>query len=432
MTSITAPDATHSPGIVHAATNAGVGGSTVQSTFTGAGISANGGGGEGSSTGTSPARLFFDAPEEMLSRPQSQAAARDIQRYSLKVARRFIPVGGHNNANNLADRMLSDSGASSSMGLSAIGHGGVNGSKQSVMGGSAMNGSDGTGGIVGGGVEPRSKSAVTPSSKTTGSGIASGPGGGIEQSMMTHTLSDIGTSKTKSSAVGGGSVGTVGGSVMTPVGGVQHGGAAAGSTVATTTMMMMDANNKANSGGASTALAVATIDSSTSGGAGTVSSNGRVVEEIEGDMWVRKGVVWKRWRRRYASIVSHQFFGRVMCLFSYDSNGGVISTRSQIVVLNQSLCKPLKETVDIGGQMKHVFVLRTSAKEYYFAAESDDVRRAWIRELRDAAKLDSSRMTQTSASAASGSGGSNNGAGGVLNGNIIIGKGGRSMAFRRR
>lgn len=424
MTTTNAPNATHSPGVAHPSKNLCAAGSgpTAQNTFTGAGISASGGG-EGSSAGTSPARLFFDAPEEMLSRPQSQAAARDIQRYSLKVARRFIPVGGHNNAKNLADRMLSDSGASSNVGLSTIAHGGANGNGMSVMGGVGMNGNDGTGGMVGGGVEPRSKSAVTPSSKTTATGITSGPGGGIEQPMMSHTLSDIGTTNTNSSAVVGGTAAGAA-SVMAPVGGVQQvSGAGPGA-------MMMDANKTTT--GTSAALAVATIDSSASGGAGTVSSNGRVVEEIEGDMWVRKGVVWKRWRRRYASIVSHQFFGRVMCLFSYDSNGGVISTRSQIVVLNQSLCKPLKETVDIGGQIKHVFVLRTSAKEYFFAAESDDVRRAWIRELRDAAKLDSSRMTQTSTSGAGGSGGSNNRAGGVLNANIIVGKGGRSMAFRRR
>lgn len=428
MTTTNAPNGTHSPGVAHPNTNICAAGSvpTAQNTLTGAGICASVNG-EGSSAGTSPARLFFDAPEEMLSRPQSQAAARDIQRYSLKVARRFIPVGGHNNSNNLADRMLSDSGASSSVGLSTIAHGGANGNGISVMG-SGMNCNDGGGGgMVGGGVEPRSKSAVTPSSKSNATGITSGPGGGIEQPMMSHTLSDIGTTNTNPSAIAGGNTAGAA-SVMAPVGGVQH-GAVGGAGAGSNTMMMIDSNKGST---ASAALAVATIDSSASGGAGTVSSNGRVVEEIEGDMWVRKGVMWKRWRRRYASIVSHQFFGRVMCLFSYDSNGGVISTRSQIVVLNQSLCKPLKETVDIGGQMKHVFVLRTSAKEYFFAAESDDVRRAWIRELRDAAKLDNSRMTQTSTSGAGGSGGSNNGAGGVLNANIIVGRGGRSMAFRRR
>lgn len=219
--------------------------------------------------GTSPARLFFDAPEDMLSRPQSHAAAKDIQRYSLKVARRFGP--------------------SEHVALHSP--------------------------------EPRSKSLATtsPSRKQAMHG---------EGGPLSHTLSDV-------------------------------------------------ANNALHT-------SPSTVDTSGSGG--------RVVEEIEGDMWIRKGVVWKRWRRRYASIVSHQFFGKVMCLFSYDSSGGRISTRSQIVVLQGSLCRALRDNVEIGGEQRHVFVLRTSTKEYYFAAETDEIRRNWIRELRDAARNDNARF----------------------------------------
>ena len=220
--------------------------------------------------GTTPARLFFDAPEEMLSRPQSHAAAKDMQRYSLKVARRLGPTEP----------------------VQSLVH------------------------------EPRAKSAVTvsPSRRVTRK----------EGMSVGHAASDMGT-------------------VTQPA-----------------------------------AAPPSTID--------TTGSGGRVVEEIEGDMWVRKGVVWKRWRRRYASIVSHQFFGKVMCLFSYDATGGVISTRSQIVVLHSSLCRVLREKVEIGGQERFMFVLRTSSKEYYFATESDEIRRNWIRELRDAARKDNSRL----------------------------------------
>lgn len=255
----------------------------------------------GSSAGTSPAKLFFDAPEEMLARPQSQAAARDIQRYSLKVARRFVPAVSGERATGTA--------------------------------------------------EPRAKSVVTVSPSRDRKLKAEGG----TASQAQHTLSDMGT--------GGGGGGT--------------------SVVGTGT----------------TGGPPSTIE--------TTASGGRVVEEIEGDMWVRKGVVWKRWRRRYASIVSHQFFGKVMCLFSYDSHGGVISTRSQIVVLNGSLCRAMRDRVEIGGAERYMFVLRTSSKEYSFAAESDEVRRNWIRELRDAARIDSTRVTQTKPK-------------------------GRSMAFRRK
>lgn len=234
--------------------------------------------------GASPARLFFDAPEDLLSRPQSHAAAKDIQRYSLKVARRFGPM----------EAVTTHS------------------------------------------PEPRSKSLATVSPPRR-------PVGHAEGGPVGHTLSDVGN------------------------GGVN--------------------------------ISPSTIETSGSGG--------RVVEEIEGDMWVRKGVVWKRWRRRYATIVSHQFFGKVMCLFNYDSSGGRISTRSQIVVLQGSLCRALRDKVDIGGKQRFVFVLRTLSKEYYFAAETDEMRRNWIRELRDAARTDSSKVP-----------------------NAV--KGGRSMAFRNR
>ncbi|PXF41952.1 hypothetical protein BWQ96_08332 [Gracilariopsis chorda] len=229
---------------------------------------------------TSPARLYFDAPEDLLTRPQSHAAARDIQRYSLKVSRRLGP----------AEPVLI--------------------------------------------AEPRAKSAVT-----------------VSPNRRRGVMQEGGMSV-------GNAVSDAGGALGPP----------------------------------------STID--------TTGSGGRVVEEIEGDMWVRKGVVWKRWRRRYASIVSHQFFGKVMCLFSYDSGGGVISTRSQIVVLHNSLCKALKEKLEIGGQERFMFVLRTQSKEYFFAAETDEIRRNWIKELKDAARKDTGRLLHSNK--------------------------GRSMAFRRR
>lgn len=268
---------------------------------------------------TSPAKLFFDAPEEMLSRPQSHAAARDIQRYSLKVARRFVPAGA-------PDRITGDGGSGLSEPPMQRMRPVASGASENIMNVSQLMN------------EPRAKSAVTVSpTRRTMAQAEAGP--------FVHTVSEV---------VGSG------------VSGIGN--------------------------------APSTIDTSGSGG--------RVVEEIEGDMWVRKGLVWKRWRRRYASIVSHQFFGKVMCLFSYDSSGGVISTRSQIVVLNSSLCRSCKELVDIGGSSRYVFQLRTSSKEYYFAAETDEIRRNWIKELRDAARLDSTR--------------------------VIPRKTGRSMAFRKR
>ncbi|CAN8071418.1 unnamed protein product [Agarophyton chilense] len=248
-------------------------------------------------TAASPARLYFDAPEDMLSRPQSHAAARDMHRYSLKVSRRFGPsemdVGADTRVDAMPQRVAETRG------------------------------------------EPRAKSAVTVSPNRRR-------------------------------------------------GNMKQGGMSVGNALADTAAAQLGPPS--------------TIDTSGSGG--------RVVEEIEGDMWVRKGMLWKRWRRRYASIVSHPFFGRAICLFSYDSGGRVISTRSQIVVLANSLCKALREKLEIGGQERFMFVLRTESKEYFFAAETDEIRRNWIRELKDAARKDAGRLLHSTK--------------------------GRSMAFRKR
>lgn len=323
-----------------------------------------GGNMSGSPGNTSPARLFFDAPEEMLSRPQSHAAARDIQRYSLKVARRFIPVGGNvaNNNNPTQSQTQSNNGNSKIMSERMMSDAGTVGK---------TNVSENL-------VEPRAKSAVT-TSPTRRRGHPPGHHNHSDlDASIGHTLSEGGPHITKN------------------LGNTTSGGSA---------ILGKNANALVPSdiaGASMKKLATpSTIDTTGSG-----SAAGRVVEEIEGDMWVRKGVVWKRWRRRYASIISHNFFGRVMCLFSYDSTGGVINTRSQIVVLHGSLCRALRDTVDINGVLKYVLVLRTSSKEYYFAAESDEARRAWVRELREAAKVDNSRISQAMK--------------------------GRSMAFRKR
>lgn len=279
--------------------------------------------GAGGTNSTSPAKLYFDAPEELLNRPQSHAAAQDFRRYSLKVARRLIPFGapdrvdGGNGNDELA--VQQDQPSSSRVSESEL---------------------------------FASRSEVEPKSTSTTTGATTGESP-IRKVMVQSAVNNSSHARNDTSLV-------------TPVG---------------------------------PGNAPSTIDTSGSGG--------RVVEEIEGDMWVRKGVVWKRWRRRYASIVSHQFFGKVMCLFSYDSNGGVSSTRSQIVVLHGSLCRSIKDYAEIGGASRFVFQLRTSSKEYYFAAESDETRRNWIKELRDAAQLDSVRAVHKNSS-------------------------GRSMAFRRK
>lgn len=71
-----------------------------------------------------------------------------------------------------------------------------------------------------------------------------------------------------------------------------------------------------------------------------------------------------------------------------------MSTRSQIVVLQGARCNHLRDRVDIGGEPKCVFKLRTTAREYFFAVKNEDMRRNWIRELHEAARQDNARLAQ--------------------------------------
>lgn len=299
-------------------------------------------------------KLFsIDAPEDMLSRPQSFAAARDIQRYSLKVAQRLGPVPVEDNSTHAAPASELGSGVS---------HSGI--------------------------PKPRtipSEERVAPSR------------------MEDTVLATFSMSPTRESARPG----------MRRMVSVDQARAATQQKKVSDTAVAVAAARVAEARVAAAAAAASsvtgyskaavpsvqqtetpsTIDTTTSAG-----SNGPVVEEMEGDIWVRKGSLWKRWRKRYASIVSHKFFGRVLCLFSYDASGAVISSRSEIIVLSGALCRSLRDPLEINGVEQFVFILRTG-KEYYFASGNDSERRAWVRELRQAAR--SSAPVTTSSDVAS-------------------------------
>lgn len=300
-------------------------------------------------------KLFsIDAPEDMLSRPQSFAAARDIQRYSLKVAKRKgpVPPGSRNGATQ-------------------------RGAPQAPASGSGI-----------------PKHPATPNAAAAESSSASAPKKMEDSALDTFTMSPTRESarpgvrkmvsleearaaaekKTKSdTAVAVASARVAEARKAAAVAAASAGQAPVPPKVATPKVAPAESR-------ISHVEPPNTMDTTVSAG-----SNGPVVEEMEGDMWVRKGTLWKRWRKRYASIVSHKFFGRVLCLFSYDSAGAVISSRSEIIVLSGALCRSMRDPIDIGGMENFVFVLRTG-KEYYFASDSDTERRAWVRELRQAAR----------------------------------------------
>lgn len=306
-------------------------------------------------------KLFsIDAPEDMLSRPQSFAAARDIQRYSLKVAKRKGPVpaeSGNGPAQPGAHQAsASVSGPASNSGIPKH-------PATTTAAAAAESSSTSTPKKV------QDSALVTFSMSPTRESARPG----VRKMISLEEARAAAEKKTKSE--------TAVAVASARVAEARKAAAAAAASAGPALDLPKVATPKVAPAASRTSHEPPnTMDTTVSAG-----SNGPVVEEMEGDMWVRKGTLWKRWRKRYASIVSHKFFGRVLCLFSYDSAGAVISSRSEIIVLSGALCRSLRDPVDIGGMENFVFVLRTG-KEYYFASDSDTERRAWVRELRQAAR----------------------------------------------
>lgn len=92
---------------------------------------------------------------------------------------------------------------------------------------------------------------------------------------------------------------------------------------------------------------------------------------------------FRRWNTRYASVIDHAFFGRVLFLYILDSRqtrqGSIGLKSTKMVVLADSSVKVLDGSRKAGPS--YFFELKTTQRKYVFACLDDEQRRYWMSSL---------------------------------------------------
>lgn len=113
-------------------------------------------------------------------------------------------------------------------------------------------------------------------------------------------------------------------------------------------------------------------------------SSGEDIENLSratGDIWVRQWIL-PIWRRRYASVVDHAYFGPVLFLFKYQDSGFVGVKHSVMIALDSADVALGRNILDKDGLYKMEFILKTEKRKYTFAAPDHMKREYWIEHLR--------------------------------------------------
>jgi len=100
-----------------------------------------------------------------------------------------------------------------------------------------------------------------------------------------------------------------------------------------------------------------------------------------GTLYVRQRLLKKSWKKRYASIVVHQYFGPVLFLFKYDKRDQVLAKSAQMIVLEDSQVRLGNNSRDSSGIYRCEFILQTSRKSYIFSSYDSINRDFWISAL---------------------------------------------------
>lgn len=112
------------------------------------------------------------------------------------------------------------------------------------------------------------------------------------------------------------------------------------------------------------------------GGAGGAAGLSRA----QGELWWRHP--WTRlYRRRFGSIVDHEYFGPVLFLFKYDGKGNVALKRSCMVVLHDSSVRLGGNKRGGDGRFRCEFRLVTAKRGYALACRDTMKRDYWLEEL---------------------------------------------------
>lgn len=101
----------------------------------------------------------------------------------------------------------------------------------------------------------------------------------------------------------------------------------------------------------------------------------------QGELWLKSRVPMMGWKKRYGSIVDHQYFGPVLFLFKYDAGGNVALNNSMMIVLDDSSVRLGKNTTTKDKDYRCEFVLCTGKRRYIVAANHTMRRDYWIRHL---------------------------------------------------
>lgn len=116
------------------------------------------------------------------------------------------------------------------------------------------------------------------------------------------------------------------------------------------------------------------------GGEAGGSADGGGLSRAQGELWWRHP--WTRmYRRRFGSIVDHEWFGPVLFLFKYDGKGNVALKRSCMVVLHGSSVKLGGNKRGGDGRFRCEFKLVTAKRAYGLACRDTMKRDYWLEEL---------------------------------------------------
>lgn len=105
------------------------------------------------------------------------------------------------------------------------------------------------------------------------------------------------------------------------------------------------------------------------------------VSRCQGELWLKSRNPMVGWKKRYGSIVDHEFFGPVLFLFKYDAKGNVGLGNSMMIVLVDSCVRLGKNSVSKDRDYRCEFVLKTTKRRYLIAANHTMRRDYWLRNL---------------------------------------------------
>ncbi|KAA8495651.1 hypothetical protein FVE85_1806 [Porphyridium purpureum] len=101
-----------------------------------------------------------------------------------------------------------------------------------------------------------------------------------------------------------------------------------------------------------------------------------------GDLFIRQKFFTTMWKKRFATVVDHAYFGPVLFLFKYDKKNHIVAKTSQMIVLQESDSKLADDVRGSDGVYRCQFTLKTGKRKYVFSTSDALGREYWIELLR--------------------------------------------------